>query len=80
MIIGDSMRPTPSPNSTFAMKICQTLFAVYIMTHAIPRGTFTHIIARFRPSESVISAEKTLPSGSQIYAILPINRKNMNFQ
>lgn len=54
-MMGDSMRPTPSPSNAFAMKISVALEALYNINQAMTSGIFTINMALFRPNGSVWS-------------------------
>lgn len=55
VMMGDSMRPTPSPSNAFAMKISVALEALYNINQAMTSGIFTINMALFRPNGSVWS-------------------------
>lgn len=79
VMIGASIRPTPSPKRTFATKISYTSLALYIISQAITWGIFTKNIARLRPSGSAIKPDIKLPTGWQMNAILAVSRRNENY-
>lgn len=69
--MGASISPMPQPKSAVAMKTISMDEAKYISSHAAMCGMFTMIIALFRPSDSPSHPERQLPTGWQIYAMLP---------
>lgn len=71
VIIGASISPTPRPSSTVATKTSVNDCALYIMIQAIMWGTLTMNMAFLRPSGSDSQPEKRLPTGWQMYAMLP---------
>lgn len=71
MIIGASIKPTPSPNNDNPIKTCGNVVEKYNKNHPTKCGIFTKSIALFRPSGSVIGPERRLPITVRIDIILP---------
>lgn len=63
VMIGASIRPTPSPNKMVAANNVVNDWALYIMIHAIICGILTRNMAFLRPNGSDSQPEKRLPTG-----------------
>lgn len=71
VMIGASIKPTPNPSKIIAKNTSDNVWDLYIRIHAIICGILTKNMAFLRPNGSASQPEKRLPTGWQMYAMLP---------